>query len=739
MTGLRLLVVLVFVLPSHGDFPFRNTSLSWDERVDDLVGRLSIEEIMYQMTKGGTSPGNGPTPPIPRLGIGPYSWNTECLRGDVEAGNATSFPQSLGLAAAWDPDVVYKVAEATSEEVRGKFNDFVKNKQYGTHKGISCFSPVINIMRDPRWGRNEETYGEDPHLTGQYAAHFVWGLQGNHPRYVRANAGCKHFDAYAGPESIPVSRMSFNAVVSERDWRTTFLPAFRTCVKAGTYNIMCSYNSINGVPACANKRLLTDILRDEWGFQGYVVSDQGAIENIIGSHHYLNNSVDTVAACVNAGCNLELAGKAEAVYLSMLDAVKQGKLTEDLMRERVKKLFYTRMRLGEFDPPSMNPYSTYDLSYVESAAHRELAVWAATRTFVLLKNDGGFLPLKQKIDTIGVVGVMTFEGNNTVGNYAPNTDPRFMSRTIDGLRTLGNVVQAASGCNDSMCEKYDAAAIKKAVTGVDVLFITLGTGASIEKEGHDKPDIELPAGQVQLLKDAVQYSGNVPIVLLLFNAGPLNMTFAVGNPRIVSIMEVFYPAQATGEALRRVLTNDGGNNVPAGRLPYTWPRSLDGFPEMVNYSMDGRTYRYFNTEVLYPFGYGLSYSTFFYKEVTYPGLVKAGQSANVTTVVVNNGPYAADEVVQLYVRWESPSVPTPKIQLVDFKRVSLAVKQELAVNLTITAQNMAIWDDNNGWIVEDGYLEMFVGGQQPNQVPTVPSNIMSGSVLIDGTVILGKY
>ncbi|XP_046554126.1 probable beta-D-xylosidase 7, partial [Haliotis rubra] len=362
MTDLRPLLVLVYVLTAcHGDFPFRNTSLSWDERVEDLVGRLTVEEIMYQMTKGGTSPGNGPTPPIARLGIGPYSWNTECLRGDVEAGNATSFPQSLGLAAAWDPEVVFKVAEATSEEVRGKYNDFVKNKQYGTHKGISCFSPVINIMRDPRWGRNEETYGEDPYLTGQYAAHFVWGLQGDHPRYVRANAGCKHFDVYAGPEDIPVSRMSFNA-------------------------------------------------------NGYVVSDQGAIENIIGSHHYFNNTVDTVAACVNAGCNLELTSRADAVYLSMnrevfvlqrgkclfsVDAIKQGKLTEELVRERVKKLFYTRMRLGEFDPPSMNPYSTYDLSYVETKAHRDLAVWAATRTFVLLKNDGNFLPLKQTFGTVG--------------------------------------------------------------------------------------------------------------------------------------------------------------------------------------------------------------------------------------------------------------------------------------------------------------------------------------------------
>ncbi|XP_046571820.1 probable beta-D-xylosidase 7 [Haliotis rubra] len=609
-------------------------------RVEDLVGRLTVREIMYQMTKGALVR-QWPNPPIARLGMGPYSWNTECLRGDVEAGMLRFlFPQSLGLAAAWG------------------------NKQYGTHKGISCFSPVINIMRDPRWGRNEETYGEDPYLTGLYAAHFVWGLQGDHPRYVRANAGCKHFDAYAGPEDIPVSRMSFNANVTERDWRTTFLPAFRTCVKAGTYNIMCSYNSINGVPACANKRLLTDILRGEWGFQGYVVSDQGAIENIIGSHHYFNNTVDTVAACVNAGCNLELTGEANVVYLSMMDAIKQGKLTEELVRERVKKLFYTRMRLGEFDPPSMNPYSTYDLSYVETKAHRDIAVWAATRTFVLLKNDGNFLPLKQKFGTVGVVGTMTYEGNNTVGNYAPNTDPRFMSRTIDGLKTLGNAVQAASGCNDSLCAIYDAAGVRKAVTGVDVLFITLGTGAIIEREGHDKADIELPAGQVQLLKDAVEYITQWPAA-----------------PTATSNTEVLYPSDSV----------------------FHIPRFLS------------------------------------YVEAMYPGIIQAGQSINVTTAVVNNGPYAADEVVQLYLRWKSPSVPTPKIQLVGFKRVSLEVNQRVVVNLAIEAENMAIWDDYYGWIVEDGYVELFVGGQQPNQTPSLPSNVLSGAVMINGTVILGKY
>ncbi|XP_050390278.1 uncharacterized protein LOC126809651 [Patella vulgata] len=400
------------------DLPFYNVSLTWDKRVDDLVSRLTIPEMVGQMSRG-----SGGTFPIPRLGIKPYAFYSECLRGDVKQ-PATPFPEALGLAAAFSTDVIYNVARATGIELRALNTMFSNNGSYNNGQGLSCFSPVINIMRDPRWGRNDETYGEDPYFTGVYAAAFVQGLQGNHPRYLLTNAGCKHFDAYGGPETDPMSRMEFNAVVTMRDWRTTFFPAFRACVKAGTYNIMCSYNSVNGIPACAHKQLLTDILREEWGFKGYVVSDEGAIENIISRHHYLNNTIDTIAACIDAGCNLELEPHSSLnIYSSIAQAVAAGRVEESRLRELMKPMWYTRMRLGEFDPPEMNPYKEYNVSVVQSPEHRQLALDSAMKTFVLLKNQNSFLPLNgSHFSKMAVIGPMADNPDAQTGDYSSPLD-----------------------------------------------------------------------------------------------------------------------------------------------------------------------------------------------------------------------------------------------------------------------------------------------------------------------------
>ncbi|MEE6484296.1 hypothetical protein FKM82_013830 [Ascaphus truei] len=287
------MVLLSLTVSLGQEYPFMDPSLPWDDRVKDLIGRLTLKEMMLQMARGGVMQ-NGPAPPITRLGVKPYSWNTECLRGDALApGWATSFPQALGLAASFSPELVSQVANATATEVRAKHNYFVSIGNYDDHTGLSCFSPVINIMRHPLWGRNQETYGEDPYLSGVLAAAFVRGLQGDHPRYVKASAGCKHFAAHGGPENIPVSRFSFDAKVEERDLRMTFLPQFHACVRAGSYSVMCSYNRVNGVPACANKMLLSDVLRTEWGFRGYVVSDEGAVEFIIWQHKYTSSFLET--------------------------------------------------------------------------------------------------------------------------------------------------------------------------------------------------------------------------------------------------------------------------------------------------------------------------------------------------------------------------------------------------------------------------------------------------------------
>lgn len=726
MAVYHVLFSYVIVYGITPDFPFRNISLSWTERVNDLVGRLTVDEIMYQMASGGGDL-YPPAPSISRLGVGPYQWDTECLSGDVFAGNATSFPQPIGLAASFSPDLVFRVAEATSIEVRAKHNNYTKHGTYGARTGLSCFSPVINIMRHPLWGRNQETYGEDPFLSGVYATQFVKGLQGNHPRYVRASAGCKHFDAYAGPENIPSSRFSFNSVVSERDWRLTFLPAFKQCVDAGTYSLMCSYNSINGIPACANYKLLTKILREEWNFTGYVVSDSGATSLMVSDHHYYLNNLDTVTGCINAGCNLELGG---IVFLNIYEAISKSLLMESTVRERVKPLFYTRMRLGEFDPPSMNPYTQLNLTVIESDKHRQLAIEAAGKSYVLLKNTKDILPFTKRIPNIAVIGPMANNSEDIFGLYSPNSDPRFTITALNGLENLANEVKFTEGCNDGViCKNYSSHQVKHAVQDADIVFVCLGTGKKIESEGNDRSSVELPGNQLKLLQDAVNYSYQVQVVLVLFSAGPVNITWAEDNEMVMAIIQCFLPAQATGEALFNLMV---GNVKPAARLPYTWYRDLDQIPSMIDYSMTERTYRYFTGEPLYPFGYGLSYTTFQYSNLAIPLSVEAGDSIPVEVSVNNIGEVDSDEVVQVYISWLTTTEKMPNLQLVGFDRIFVPKGKTVIVNVTITPNNMAVWTDDKGFVVEPGSIKVYVGGQQPNQKKTVNSNVLSSIVKING-------
>ncbi|KAK3600408.1 hypothetical protein CHS0354_026641 [Potamilus streckersoni] len=721
-------------------YPFRNVSLSWDERVDDLVKRLTLEEIMFQMAKGGAGSTGGPAPAIDRLNIQPYQWNTECARGDTDAGNATAFPQVLGLAAAFSPSLMRNISEAVGIEVRAKNLEYTRFGYYGDHSGLSCLSPVINIMRHPLWGRSQETFGEDPYLTGVYAANFVQGLQGDDPRYIRANAGCKHFDVHGGPENIPASRFSFDAKVSERDWRLTFLPAFKSCVDAGTYSLMCSYNSINGIPSCANGKLLTDILRKEWGFTGYVVSDQVAIENIISWHKYLNNSVDTVTACVNAGCNLELSwNNPQPVYLSIVDAVKQGKLSEDIVIERVKPLFYTRMRLGEFDPPAMNPYTQYNLSYIQSPGHRQLAVNAAMKSFVLLKNSDNLLPLKKTFKYIAIVGPMADNLEQLFGDYHAKIDPRYSMTPLQGLSNLAAKVNYTAGCKDNRCTNYSVSDIQNAVRGTQLVIVCLGTGDELESEDRDRANMELPSNQTQLMYDVIKYSSGTPIILILFNAGPVNIIMFDEDIRVPTILECFYPAQATGEALYRVLTMQGPGSNPAGRLPYTWYRTADQIPNMTDYSMTGRTYRYFKGDPLYPFGYGLSYAEFHYDSINFVGSIQAGDSLVVNGEMTNLAGIDGEEVVQVYIWWPDTREQMPQRQLAGFDRFFLPRFSSLQFKFTIQPETMAVWTDDKGFVIQPGRIGLSVGGQQPGQKKTVPSNVITGEFVIRGSKVLSRF
>ncbi|XP_065919369.1 uncharacterized protein [Dysidea avara] len=731
---LPLLILFVTIDGCLSIYPFQNTSLPFSDRVSDLVQRLNLQEKVAQMSHGGAK-NNGPAPAIPELGIKPYQWGTECLRGIVKAGTATSFPQALGLAATFNPDMIYEVAKATSIEVRAYNNHYVENSDYQFHHGLSCWSPVINIVRDPRWGRNQETYGEDPYMSGVMAAEYVRGLQGNNDRYFRAIAGCKHFDAYAGPENIPTSRFSFNAVVDVRDLQYTFYPAFKACVSAGTFSIMCSYNAVNGVPSCCNKELLTTQLRDTWKFEGYVVSDQSALERISDAHNYTKDWLHGAVAAATAGCDLEDGPQENNTFATLQQAVNQHLIDESVINTAVSRLFMARMRLGEFDPDEMNPYKSLSMDNVCSDEHKQLAINAAIQTFVLLKNGHSLLPMKKETN-IAIVGPF---GNNIdllTGDYAVVPCNSTAKSPYEGIKEMSaGTVTCDQGCEKPSC-KYinNSNQIKKNVQAADVAIVCVGLSSELESEGHDRNDIYLPNGQLQLLKMVA--SLNKPVLLVVFTAGPLDLSWAKDN--VAAILQVFYPAAPTGDALARVIY---GTASPAGRLPVTWPASLNNYPNMTDYSMNGRTYRYpsSNIPTLFPFGYGLSYTRFDYDSlVLAKSSISPCMSVTGRVTVKNVGNMTSDEVVQVYLnQTQMPDEPVPRLQLVNFTRVaSIGVSQSVQVEFSITARQMVMYKEKGykpaTWVIMPGQYSVLVGGQQPNQETSAPSIILHTPFTIDG-------
>ncbi|XP_022099032.1 probable beta-D-xylosidase 2 [Acanthaster planci] len=719
------------------EFPFQNATLPWEERLNDLVSRLELEDIILQLARGGAGP-NGPAPPIPRLGIGPYNWNTECLHGDAEAGNASTWPQVIGVAASFAADLAKSVASATSEEVRAKYNNFTRHGIRRDHCGLTCFSPVANIMRHPLWGRNQETFGEDPFMTGEMVSSYVNGLQGlDGPvaRYLRTGAGCKDFAVFSGPEDYPASKYTFNSGATERDLYMTYLPAFHECIKAGAYSVMCGYNKIDSVPACLNQRFLKDILRTEFGFKGYVVSEKSALEYAFLKDNYTQTALETAVAAVKAGCNLEQSDTPHNIYTNLTAAVQMKLVTVDELRELVRPLFYTRLRLGEFDPPSMNPWGRFNASeVVESLQHQNFALEGALQTFVMLKNENNTLPVGG-VPIIAIVGPFADSPQEILGSFAPQTDPKFISTPWGGLGGLGKVRRLAPGCNNPVCDQYNQTAIMEAVTGADLVIVCLGTGTQIENVGLDRRNMSLPGHQLLLLQQAVKYALGKPLVLLLFSGGPLDIGWADSNPGVHTILQCFFPGQATGGALKNLFTNSQFPVAagPSGKLPFTWPASMDQVPPITNYNMTGRTYRYFTGDPLYPFGYGLSFTSIKYINVSVGNTtINPCDDLMVYVALVNTGTVYAYESVQVYIKWHNASVPAPNIQLAAFTRLRTTMDNPVTVYLRMPARVRAVFTDQ--LVLEPGMFTVYGGGQQPNQKRQAPSNVVNTTFTVQGPV-----
>lgn len=697
-----------------------------EKRVDDLVSRMTLEEKVSQMIYASSA--------IPRLGIPEYNWWNECLHGVAAAGIATVFPQAIGMAASFNDKLLYKVACAISDEARAKHHEFVRQGDRGIFKGLTFWSPNVNIFRDPRWGRGQETYGEDPYLTGRMGVAFIKGLQGDHPKYLKVVATPKHYAVHSGPEPM---RHSFDARVSQKDLRETYLPAFKECIKEGkAESIMGAYNRTNGEPCCASPTLLQKILREEWGFEGYVVSDCGAIEDIHNHHKVTNTPEESAALAVNAGCDL-CCGRA---FNSLVNAVKQGLISEEAIDRAVKRLFRARFKLGMFDPPERVPYAQIPYEVNDCEEHRRLALEMARESIVLLKNEGGLLPLRKDLKAIAVIGPNADDLKVLLGNY--NGMPSKYVTALEGIRAKvspNTRVYYAKGCD--LLNKEDTSWGPKATADfaealaaaqrADVVIMCLGLSPDFEGEegnaprseaGGDRISLDLPGMQEELLK-AVCATGK-PVVLVLFSGSPVSINWAHEN--VPAILQVWYPGEEGGTAIADVLFGDYN---PGGRLPVTFVKSVEQLPPFTDYSMKGRTYRYMEDEPLYPFGYGLSYTTFEYSNLRLSAeVIEAGQSLTISVDVKNTGKMAGDEVVQLYLKDLEASVDVPIHELKGFERVKLQPGESTTVTFTLIPRQMALIDNDGRCILEPGKFRVMVGGRQPDK----RSEALAGTAILTG-------
>ena len=832
-------------------YPFQDPSTVLEERVSDLVSRMTLDEKIAQMMYQ--------SPAIERLGVPSYNWWNECLHGVARAGQATVFPQGIGMAAAFDSDLMFRIADAISDEARAKHHDFVRQGKRGIYQGLTFWTPNINIFRDPRWGRGQETYGEDPFLSGKLALPFVKGLQGNDPTYLKTVATIKHFAVHSGPEP---SRHEFNAQTSEKDLIETYLPAFKEVVEnTNVESVMCAYNRFRGEACCGSSELLQEYLRNRWGFKGYVVSDCGAIRDFYSDHKISADAAEASALAVKRGTDLNCG----VAYRGLKEAVNRKLITEQEIDQSVMKLFRARFKLGMFDPVESVPYARIPMSEVDSERNRKIALEAARKSVVLLKNDG-LLPLKKTVQKVAVIGPVANDDETLWGNYCGyNKDG---VTVLEGIRQKlpGAMVSHEMGCelsedfpqlesvpghllftdaagqtkgvkaayynnpnlwgspkheviekdinkvwwdkasyadlpadnfgacfetfmripeagkyalgieglygykffvNDSLVSAYsnvhhprkyfylrqckagemikvrieyrheivnhalikllwgrsdNDVLMKRAIAVArksDVVVLCMGINQNLEGEemtvkttgfaGGDRTEIDLPDTQQRLIKEIRKL--RKPTVLVLQNGSPLSIP--VEDKEMNAVVEGWYGGQSAGTAIADVLFGDYN---PSGRLPVTVYKSLDQLPHFDDYSMQGRTYRYFTGIPLYEFGYGLSYTIFKYDNLIIPATLATNESVEVSVDITNSGSMDGDEVAQLYLSHDGLPFKTPIRSLKGFQRISLKKGETRTVHFTLNSEELSVVNQDGRVLVMPCKVTVSVGGKQPDGV-----------------------
>ena len=683
---------------------------AFEERARALVAEMTLEEKAFQMVHGA--------PAIERLGIKAYNWWNEALHGVARAGVATVFPQAIGLAATFDEDLLEEVADAISTEGRAKFNAQQKYDDLDIYKGLTFWSPNVNIFRDPRWGRGHETFGEDPYLSSRLGVRFVEGIQGHDENYMKAAACAKHFAVHSGPEDL---RHSFNAEASLQDLRETYLPAFKACVQeAKVEAVMGAYNRTNGEPCCGSKTLLQDILREEWGFEGHVVSDCWAIKDFHEGHGVTDGPLESVALAVTNGCDLNCGN----LFAYVKQAVESGMIPEARVDEALTHLFTTRMKLGLFDEKGQTPYDGIPYTAVDSKEMRALNLKAAEKCIVLLKNENGLLPLdRSKIQTLGIIGPNANNRRALIGNYE-GTASRYFTIAEGIQEYVGDEIRVlvSEGCHlykdriSGLSQGNDRDSEVKAVCEAsDVVILCLGLDSGLEGEegdqgnqyaSGDKPGLELPGRQQEILE--IAYASGKPVILVLLSGSALAVSWA--DEHIPAIVQGWYPGAQGGRAMARVLFGEAN---PEGHLPVTFYRTTEELPAFTDYSMKGRTYRYMEQDALYPFGYGLSYTDYEYSDVTADAQTVGEDGVKITATVKNTGNMAGAETVQVYVKIEEEG--TPNAQLKGLQKIWLEPGESKTVEISLGEEAFGLFDTEGVFRVKKGNASVYVGGQAPDR------------------------
>ncbi len=682
----------------------------FEQRAEQLVAQMTLEEKVFQTLHAA--------PKIDRLDVKAYNYWNEALHGVARAGVATVFPQAIGLAATFDEDLIEEVADCISTEGRGKFNAQQKYGDYDIYKGLTFWSPNVNIFRDPRWGRGHETYGEDPYLSGKLGTRFVYGIQGKDEKYLKAAACAKHFAVHSGPED---QRHSFNAQVSEQDLRETYLPAFKTLVKeADVEAVMGAYNCTNSEPCCGSQRLLVDILRGEWEFSGHVTSDCWAIKDFHEFHMVTKTPVESVALAMNKGCDLNCGN----IYVNLLNAVQQGLVKEETLDRAVVRVLTTRMKLGLFDDSENIPYSNIAYDQVDTVESKELNLKASRKSIVLLKNEGKLLPLsKEKYKTIGVIGPNANNRKALVGNYE-GTASEYIT-VLEGIKDyVGDDcrVYASEGCHlfkskiQGLSIDNDRLSEVRAVCDYsDVIVACMGLDPGLEGEegdqgnefaSGDKPNLNLPGIQEDILKEI--YASGKPVVLVLLSGSALAVKWA--DEHIPAIVQGWYPGAQGGRAIAELLF---GEYSPEGKLPVTFYASSEELPEFTDYSMKNRTYRYMKQPALYPFGYGLSYLEIEQTESSISqSQIKQGDTIICKTKLKNLSNRSGATTIQVYVKCDE--VDTPNAQLKGLKKINLAPMEEREVEIELTDRAFGLYDENGKFMLHKGTYHVYIGESQPD-------------------------